>query len=92
MPGWRFLSCREISRAASLDLDRQLPPGQQLLFRLHLAICANCRRFNRQLRLLQSVLRRGPEYLPREDAALSKERKAAIRLFLQKDEDFRKKM
>jgi len=92
VPGWRFLRCREISRAASLDLDRQLAPGQRLLFHLHLVICANCRRFNRQLRLIHFILRRGAEHLPQGNPALSKERKNAIRLLLQKEKDFRKKL
>lgn len=46
-------------------IDAQMKLRQRLPVRMHLAVCVNCRRFIKQLRLSQALLRR----LPREQAA-----------------------
>ena len=48
-----MISCKEASRLASQQLERPLTLGERVRFRLHLAICAGCRRMERQFRFLR---------------------------------------
>jgi len=60
--------------------DRKLHVHERIVLRVHLWICVNCRRFNRQLRLIRKALRlqassgmtdtRGPK-LPARPASVS---------------------
>jgi|TARA_R110000822_G_scaffold92723_2_gene213797 predicted anti-sigma-YlaC factor YlaD len=75
-----MLSCRELVINASDLLDGQLTFRQHLAVRGHLAICWKCRRFIRQLRVSQRVLRAMPEdpipeldYLAQQLANLQRE-------------------
>lgn len=45
-------NCAEMSRLASLSLDRPTPLGLRVRMRLHHLICAWCRRYERQLQFL----------------------------------------
>jgi len=63
-------SCREVSEAAA----RGEP--LTLLQRAHLAICAGCRRFRRQLALIERALRAGAFHEP--DAAQVDDLRRAI--------------
>lgn len=57
-----MLSCRELhEQHASDHVDGCLSPRARLAVRLHLALCGNCRRFIRQLRLVKAVLRERPD-------------------------------
>jgi predicted anti-sigma-YlaC factor YlaD len=56
-----MLSCKELVAQSSDYLDLQLSLRQRLAVRTHLAMCRNCRRFIRQMRLSQLVLRRLPQ-------------------------------
>ncbi len=56
-----MLSCKELVAQSSDYLDVQLSLRQRLAMRAHLAMCRNCRRFIRQMRLSQLVLRRLPQ-------------------------------
>lgn len=56
-----MLSCKELVAQSSDYLDVQLSLRQRLAIRAHLAMCRNCRRFIRQMRLSQLVLRRLPQ-------------------------------
>ena len=57
-----MLSCRELhEQYASDHMDGCQSRRERLAVRLHLALCSNCRRFMRQLRLVKSVLREGPD-------------------------------
>ena len=56
-----MLSCKELVAHSSDYLDVQLDLRQRLAIRAHLAMCRNCRRFIRQMRLSQLVLRRLPQ-------------------------------
>ncbi|TWC35708.1 putative zinc finger protein [Pseudomonas sp. SJZ079] len=56
-----MLSCKELVAQSSDYLDVQLSLRQRLAVRTHLAMCRNCRRFIRQMRLSQLVLRRLPQ-------------------------------
>ncbi|MCC5871685.1 MAG: zf-HC2 domain-containing protein [Gammaproteobacteria bacterium] len=48
-----MLSCREVSRLASERMDRELSWREQIAFYMHLMMCRLCRRYARQLALLQ---------------------------------------
>ena len=55
-----MLTCKEqVARSSDL-LDGQLTFRERLLVRHHLMFCPNCRRFIRQMRLSQAVLRQLP--------------------------------
>lgn len=56
-----MLSCKDLVMHSSDLLDGQLGFRRQLAVRAHLAICWKCRRFIRQLRLAQQVIRTLPE-------------------------------
>jgi anti-sigma factor RsiW len=56
-----MLKCRQLVALSSDYLDAQLGLRQRLAVRAHLAICWKCRRFVRQLRLSQAVLRQLPD-------------------------------
>ena len=55
-----MLSCKELVARSSEFLDGQLGLRPRLSVRLHLAMCQHCRRFIRQMRLSQAVLRQLP--------------------------------
>ncbi|MBX9914546.1 MAG: zf-HC2 domain-containing protein [Pseudomonadaceae bacterium] len=56
-----MLKCVEIVAVTSDYLDGQLRFSDGLSVRTHLAICRNCRRFVRQMRLTLRVLQQMPE-------------------------------
>jgi len=56
-----MLTCKEQVARSSDYLDGQLSLRERLLMRHHLMCCPNCRRFIRQLRLLQATLKAMPE-------------------------------
>jgi predicted anti-sigma-YlaC factor YlaD len=56
-----MLKCVEIVALSSDYLDGQLRFSDGLSVRTHLAICRNCRRFVRHLRLSLRVLQQMPE-------------------------------
>jgi len=60
-------------------LDGQLTFRERLLVRHHLMFCPNCRRFIRQMRLMQATLRILPQP-PVDDADALAQRLAAERL------------
>jgi predicted anti-sigma-YlaC factor YlaD len=56
-----MLTCKEQVARSSDYLDGQLSFREKLLVRHHLMFCPNCRRFMRQMRLMQATLRAMPE-------------------------------
>jgi len=52
-----MLTCKDASRLISEGQERHLRLGERWGLRLHLWICANCRRFERQIHLLRRALR-----------------------------------
>ncbi len=52
-----MLTCKEASELVSQSYERHLSWGERLGLRLHLAICAACTQFARQLRLLRAAAR-----------------------------------
>jgi predicted anti-sigma-YlaC factor YlaD len=64
-----MLTCKELVAHSSDYLDGQLTLRQRLAVRAHLAMCGNCRRFIRQMKLTQALIRQMPEEeLPELDA------------------------
>lgn len=64
-----MLSCKELVAHSSDYLDGQLRLRERISVRAHLALCSHCRRFIRQMKLSQAVLRKLPEQpIPELDA------------------------
>ena len=51
------LKCEDSSRLVSAGFDRQLSWSEWLAMRLHVSICRSCRRFRRQVTMLQQAIR-----------------------------------
>jgi len=51
-----MLSCKDMSRLLSDELDTQLPRNQRLAMTAHLLLCRTCRRYRLQLRFLQKAV------------------------------------
>lgn len=60
----RIPTCRETSALLSQRQDRALGLVERVGLYLHLAACAGCRQFGRQLAFMRAALRR---YLDRND-------------------------
>ncbi|WHS61825.1 zf-HC2 domain-containing protein [Pseudomonas sp. G2-4] len=56
-----MLTCKEQVARSSDYLDGQLSFRERLMVRHHLMFCAHCRRFIRQMRLMQATLKKLPE-------------------------------
>jgi hypothetical protein len=52
-----MLTCRNATELASRAMDERLPLSNRMALRLHLAICDNCARFNRQLQEMRRLFR-----------------------------------
>lgn len=50
-----MLNCKQIAQQASDYLDQESSTGLTWQIRLHLLMCANCRRFVRHLRIAKTV-------------------------------------
>ena len=50
-------TCRDATALASRAMDERLPFSNRMALRLHLAICENCARFNRQLQEMRRLFR-----------------------------------
>ncbi|TBN46926.1 anti-sigma factor [Pseudomonas sp. BGI-2] len=66
-----MLTCKEQVARSSDYLDGQLSFREKLMVRHHLMFCPNCRRFIRQMRLMQATLRVLPEKAVAEVDALA---------------------
>jgi anti-sigma factor RsiW len=73
-----MLTCKEQVARSSDYLDGQLSFRERLMVRHHLMFCRNCRRFIRQMRLMQATLRILPQKAVPDIDALA-ERLAAER-------------
>jgi hypothetical protein len=49
-------NCKETSALVTQSLDRRLNWRERLGMRIHLAVCENCTRFARQMRLIREWL------------------------------------
>jgi len=65
-----MITCRELEEFVSGYLDGTLPARQRFLFRLHLALCRECRdylvSFRDTIELGRAVFERGDEPVPDE--------------------------
>ena len=52
-----MITCKETTELASLAMDQRLPFTNRLALQLHLSICKNCARFNRQLQEMRRQFR-----------------------------------
>lgn len=52
-----MLTCKEASELVSQSYERRLSWAERLGLRLHLAICAACAQFARQMRFLRAAVR-----------------------------------
>jgi hypothetical protein len=59
-------TCRDATELASRAMDERLPLSSRMALRMHLAICKNCARFNRQLQEMRRLFR---EETAADDAA-----------------------
>lgn len=66
-----MLTCKEQVARSSDYLDGQLSFRERLMMRHHLMFCPNCRRFIRQMRLMQATLKVMPEPLVADLDALA---------------------
>lgn len=55
------MTCREASRLASEAMDRPLTRHERWALGFHKFLCRNCRRFSRQVSILQSLAAIVPE-------------------------------
>lgn len=74
--------CREVTRRLSRELDAPACLRRPLRVRMHLLMCAPCRRYERQARWLRGTLRR----LTRRDSGrLPEERRERVRRALRRE-------
>ena len=59
-----MLSCREITEQATEYLEGEPSFGARMMFRMHLAMCAGCRQFVRQIELVRDGLAAVPLATP----------------------------
>jgi predicted anti-sigma-YlaC factor YlaD len=62
-------SCRRAAELSSRAMEGRLPLHQRAGLALHLAMCAGCRNFSRQIKWLRDIGRRLPEALARDERA-----------------------
>ncbi|BAN49881.1 zf-HC2 domain-containing protein [Metapseudomonas resinovorans] len=56
-----MLTCKELVARSSDLLDGELSFRERMAVRRHLMLCRNCRRFIKQMKLTQAVIRHMPE-------------------------------
>lgn len=56
-----MLTCKQASHLVSERHDRKLNWRERAALRIHLWICDNCKRFERQLHFIQHALRKGQQ-------------------------------
>lgn len=83
------MRCEEASRLGSEGLDRRLTLSEKMGVAAHLAICASCRRFRRQLALVQQWAQQALNLDPASEAIppakLSEHRRALIKQALREN-------
>lgn len=77
LPRILTLRCREASMLASRALDEPLSVSERIALGGHRLVCASCRRFGRQLRLLHEALK-NRRIAPDPDSGLSPEARSRI--------------
>lgn len=75
---WNILSCKRHTELASHSLDRKLTAKEKIQYYIHHLICIMCRRFERQLRVIQGAAKILCDE-PAQNECLSDEAKNRIR-------------
>ena len=83
-----IMSCKQISMLISQSLDTPLPFYRRTGIRVHLMMCTLCRRYNRHLHLIHSLLvRERKNFLENEQLS----RQARERILQAVDREMRRK-
>ena len=56
-----FYTCAEAARLISESMDRPLPPWERARLRVHVWLCQQCDRYQKQLLIVREALRRRPD-------------------------------
>lgn len=51
-----MLSCKEVTKVCSDELERPLKLGEQVSLRAHLIMCTGCTNYRRQLKILRHAM------------------------------------
>ena len=62
-------TCKEVSALLIAREDRELPLGERLALRLHLAMCQACPRFERQVLTMRNAMKQWRNYSADDDTA-----------------------
>lgn len=74
-----MLSCKQASQLVSQSFDRPISARERLALAFHLMICKFCRRFNRQLTQISSVIHKLTRHTEQDESLqLSAEAKQRI--------------
>ena len=65
-------TCKEVAALLIAREDRALPLSQRLGMRLHLAMCAGCTGFERQILTMHNVMKQWRNYEASDDPASGK--------------------
>lgn len=58
----RLITCKEVSVLASQQSDRPLSLRERMALKIHLFVCAGCRRFVEQLAFIRRAVKRLPDH------------------------------
>lgn len=83
-----MLTCKQATHLVSQRLDSKLSRRERIALRIHVWMCRNCRRFERQLQFIRHAFQRGVQegQVP-GDKSLSQQGKERIRQALQQNKD-----
>lgn len=65
----KMINCRDTAQLVSESMDRKLPWRRRLQVRLHLFVCDNCSRYNKQLQIFRRIFKQQSE--PQDDVESS---------------------
>ncbi len=82
-----MLTCKDASRLASEKLDRALSLRERLSLRMHLWMCVNCHRFERQIGMIRKLLHQPVDPSYETEKELSPEARERIRKALSERHD-----
>jgi hypothetical protein len=77
-----MLSCKQVSELMRLASVRKLTLTEKLSLKVHLLMCAVCRKIDSQMKFLKMVFKQLPEKIEEEDS-MSDEAKEKIKQSLQ---------
>lgn len=60
-----MISCKEAAQMVSLSIDGELPFFKRVSLKLHLTMCAYCKRYERQLKYIKELASGQNKNLPK---------------------------